>query len=221
MMTPKHTVVIAEDHALMRAGLRALLVTESDIEIVGEAENGKDAIQLVTRLTPHLLLLDLNMPGIGGLEAIGQIRTRAPETKILVVTMHKADEYLRQALRAGASGYMLKESSHEELLVAVRAVLGGRYYLSPDLSGQVVNSLLGGETPAAVATAWDTLTARERSILKLVAEGNGNKQIAAYLSISIKTVEKHRSSLMHKLGLRNAAMLTAYAIERGIVDRKN
>jgi DNA-binding NarL/FixJ family response regulator len=220
-MIPKYTVVIAEDHALMRAGLRALLTTESDIEIVGEAENGKDAIQLVTRLTPHLLLLDLNMPGIGGLEAIGQIRTRAPETKILVVTMHKADEYLRHALRAGASGYMLKESSHEELLVAVRAVLGGRYYLSPDLSGQVVNSLLGGETPAAVATAWDTLTTRERSILKLVAEGNGNKQIAAYLSISIKTVEKHRSSLMHKLGLRNAAMLTAYAIERGVVDRKN
>ena len=219
-MIPKYTVVIAEDHALMRAGLRALLVTENDIEIVGEAENGKDAIQMVTRLTPHLLLLDLNMPGIGGLEAIGQIRSRTPDTKILVVTMHKADEYLRQALRAGASGYMLKESSHEELLVAVRTVLAGRYYLSPDLSGQVVNSLLGGETPSAVATAWDTLTARERSILKLVAEGNGNKQIAGYLSISIKTVEKHRSSLMHKLGLRNAAMLTAYAIERGIVDRK-
>jgi DNA-binding NarL/FixJ family response regulator len=219
-MNKKHTVVIAEDHALMRAGLRALLATESDIEIVGEADNGKDAVQLAGKLQPDLLLLDLNMPGVGGLEAIGQIRARSPEIKILVVTMHKADEYLRHALRAGASGYMLKESSHAELLTAVRTVLAGKYYLSPDLSGQVVNSLLGGEPAATVATAWDTLTARERGILKLVAEGNGNKQIAAFLSISIKTVEKHRSSLMHKLGLRNTAMLTAYAIERGIVDRQ-
>ena len=219
-MSPRYTIVIAEDHALMRAGLRALLATESDIDIVGEADNGKDAVQLVCKLAPDLLLLDLNMPGIGGLEALGQIHARMPAVKVLVVTMHKSDEYLRHALRAGASGYMLKESTHEELRVAVRTVLAGKYYLSPDLSGQVVTSLLGGGQTATVATAWDTLTSRERGILKLVAEGNGNKQIASHLSISIKTVEKHRSSLMHKLGLRNSAMLTAYAIERGMIDRQ-
>jgi len=217
-MGTKYTIVIAEDHAMLRAGIRALLAVDSDIEVVGEADNGKDAVRLACSLTPTLVLMDLNMPGSNGLEAIAEIKRRAPEVKILVITMHKVDEYIQEALRNGASGYILKESGHDELRTAIRTVLGGKVYLSPEISERVVNAFLaGGNRPAAPVTAWDTLTTREREILKLVAEGHGNKRIADYLCLSVKTVEKHRSSLMHKLGLHNAAMLTAYAIEKGVV----
>jgi DNA-binding NarL/FixJ family response regulator len=159
------------------------------------------------------------MPGTNGLEAIAEIKKRAPDIRILVVTMHKTDEYIQEALRTGASGYILKESSHDELRTAIRTVLSGKVYLSPDVSERVVSGFLSGGTskPVVAASAWDTLTIREREVLKLVAEGHGNKHIADYLCLSIKTVEKHRSSLMRKLGLRNASMLTAYAIEKGIV----
>jgi DNA-binding NarL/FixJ family response regulator len=217
-MGTKYTIVIAEDHAMLRAGIRALLAVDSDIEVVGEADNGKDAVRLACSLTPTLVLMDLNMPGSNGLEAIAEIKRRAPEVKILVITMHKVDEYIQEALRNGASGYILKESGHDELRTAIRTVLGGKVYLSPEISERVVNAFLAGNNrPAAPVTAWDTLTTREREILKLVAEGHGNKRIADYLCLSVKTVEKHRSSLMHKLGLHNAAMLTAYAIEKGVV----
>jgi DNA-binding NarL/FixJ family response regulator len=219
-MKNKHTVLIAEDHALMRAGIRALLACEADIEVISETDNGKDAVRLACSLNPDLVMLDLNMPGSNGLEAIEEIKKRAPEIRILVVTMHRTDEYIQRALRAGASGYMLKESTHDELRVAVRTILAGKCYLSPEVSAQVVSGFLGtGTSPATTGTSWDTLTPREREVLKLVAEGNGNKNIADYLCLSIKTVEKHRSNLMRKLNLRNAAMLTAYAIDRGIVDR--
>jgi DNA-binding NarL/FixJ family response regulator len=216
------TILIAEDHALLRAGMRALLATEPDVEIVGEVDNGKDAVRLACSLYPSLILMDLSMPGTNGLEAIAEIKKRAPEIRILVVTMHKTDEYIQEALRAGAVGYILKESSHDELLTAVRTVLAGKVYLSPDVSERVVSGFLSGSAatskPAPSPSAWDSLTIREREVLKLVAEGHGNKNIADYLCLSIKTVEKHRSSLMHKLGLRNASMLTAYAIEKGIVS---
>lgn len=217
-MAIKYTIVLAEDHAMLRAGIRALLAADSDIEVVGEADNGKDAVRLACSLAPTLVLMDLNMPGSNGLEAIAEIKRRAPEVKILVITMHKVDEYIQEALRNGASGYILKESGHDELRTAIRTVLSGKVYLSPEISERVVNAFLAGNNrPAAPVTAWDTLTTREREILKLVAEGHGNKRIADYLCLSVKTVEKHRSSLMHKLGLHNAAMLTAYAIEKGVV----
>jgi two-component system, NarL family, response regulator NreC len=218
-MDEKHTIVIAEDHALLRAGMRALLAAEPDLEVVAEVENGKEAVRLACALNPTLVLMDLSMPGSNGLEAIAEIRRRAPEIKLLVVTMHKTDEYIHEALRTGASGYILKESSHDDLIAAIRTVLGGKVFLSPDVSERVVSGFLSGTgKPAPTASAWDTLTTREREVLKLVAEGHGNKHIAEYLCLSIKTVEKHRSSLMRKLGLRNASMLTAYAIEKGIVS---
>ena len=157
------------------------------------------------------------MPGMGGLEAIGEIKRWAPEIRILVVTMHKTDEYIEGALRVGASGYLVKESSHTELLTAIRTVLSGKVYLSPDISERVVSSILSGGMKND--SDWDKLTMREREVLKLVAEGNSNKHIAVYLNLSVKTVEKHRASLMHKLGLRNASMLTAYAIGKGIVTQ--
>ena len=218
-MERKHTIIIAEDHALLRAGMRALLSSVPDLEVIAEVENGKDAVRLACTLNPTLVLMDLSMPGSNGLEAIAEIRRRAPEIKLLVVTMHKTDEYIHEALRTGASGYILKESSHDDLIAAIRTVLAGKVFLSPDVSERVVSGFLsGGAKPAPTASAWDTLTVREREVLKLVAEGHGNKHIADYLCLSIKTVEKHRSSLMRKLGLRNASMLTAYAIEKGIVS---
>ncbi len=216
-MTIKQSVLIADDHKLMRAGLRSLLSTEAGIEVVGEADNGKDAISMATSLKPNVVLMDLNMPGSHGLDAITEIKRRAPEVRILVITMHKADEYIQAALRNGASGYILKESSHDELLTAIRTVLSGKIYLSPDVSERVVSGFLSaGAQSTPVATVRDTLTVRERQILKLVAEGHGNKKIADYLNISVKTVEKHRSTLMHKLGLRNSAMLAAYAVNNGL-----
>lgn len=215
----KNTVLIAEDHALLRAGMRMLLSADPDIEVVGEVDNGKAAVQLTAKLHPTIVLMDLSMPGSNGMEAIAEIKRRQPEVKVLVVTMHKTDEYIMEAFRNGASGYILKESSHDELRNAVRTVLNGKVYLSPDVSERVVSGLLtGGPKPSNSPTSWDSLTVREREILKLVAEGHTNKYMADYLCLSIKTIEKHRSTLMRKLNLHNASALTAYAIERGIVS---
>jgi DNA-binding NarL/FixJ family response regulator len=217
-MTPKHSVLIAEDHALLRAGMCALLASEPDIEVVAEVDTGEEAVRVACALNPDLVLMDLNMPGRGGLHAIADIRRRAPTTKILVITMHKTDEYIQEALRSGASGYILKESGHDELRTAIRTVLGGRVYLSAEVSARVVsNQISGGAHKASTTTTMCSLTLREREILKLVAEGFGNRQVANHLSRSIKTVEKHRANLMRKLNLRNVAMLTAYAIKNEIV----
>lgn len=216
-MNEKRRILIVEDHALLRAGLRALLLQDPNIEIVGEADNGRDAVQAVGLLAPHLVLMDLSMPGMNGIEAIMDIKRRYPGTRVLVLTIHKTDEYIHESLRAGADGYILKDATHDELRIAVRSVLNGKIYLSPDISSKVVNGYLGmGNAPVGVSP-WDTLTHREREVLKLVAEGHPNKYIADYYCLSVKTVEKHRSNLMKKLDLHNAAMLTAYAIEKGLI----
>ncbi|MBZ0097305.1 MAG: response regulator transcription factor [Sulfuricella sp.] len=216
-MSEKRRILIVEDHTLLRAGLRALLLQDPNIEIVGEANNGRDAVQAVGLLAPHLVLMDLSMPGMNGIEAIMDIKRRYPGTRVLVLTIHKTDEYIHESLRAGADGYILKDATHDELRIAVRSVLNGKTYLSPDISSKVVNGYLGtGNAPVGV-NPWDTLTHREREVLKLVAEGHPNKYIADYYCLSVKTVEKHRSNLMKKLDLHNAAMLTAYAIEKGLI----
>lgn len=216
-MDKKYSLLIVEDHTLLRAGLRALLSQDKDIEIVGEASNGRDAIQAVGALSPHLVLMDLNMPGMNGIEAIVDIKRRYPETRVLVMTVHKTDEYIHASLRAGADGYILKDVTHDELRVAIRSVLSGKSYLSPDISSKVITGYLGTGYAAAGTSTWDTLTHREREVLKLVAEGHPNKFIADYFCLSVKTVEKHRSNLMKKLDLHNASMLTAYAIEKGLL----
>jgi DNA-binding NarL/FixJ family response regulator len=217
-MNDRQRVLIAEDHTLLRAGLRALLLQDPRLEIVGEADNGRDAIRAIGTLNPDLVLMDLSMPGMNGIEAITDIKRRYPETRVLVLTIHKTDEYIHESLRAGADGYILKDATHDELRVAIRSVLNGKIYLSPDISSNVINGYLGtGKGEGSVASAWDTLTHREREVLKLVAEGHPNKYIAEYLCLSIKTVEKHRSNLMKKLDLHNASTLTAYAIEKGLV----
>lgn len=217
-MQKKHRILIVEDHTLLRAGLCALLSSDPDIEIVGEADNGRDAVRAVAALMPNVVLTDISMPGMNGLEAIVDMKRRHPQIKVLVITIHKTEEYIHEALRAGADGYILKDASHDELRVAMRSIVNGKTYLSPDISAKVINGFLGaGKGDGAASSPWETLTHREREILKLVAEGHANRSIADFLCLSVKTVEKHRSNLMRKLDLHNASSLTAYAIERGLL----
>jgi DNA-binding NarL/FixJ family response regulator len=212
-------ILIIEDHTLLRAGLRALLTQGDEFEVVGEFDNGRDAVRSVGTLAPDLILMDLSMPGMNGIEAITEIKQRNPSVRVLVLTIHRGEEYIQESLRAGANGYVLKDASHDELRVAIRSVLNGKTYLSPDVSSSVVTGYLGRGKEGA-NTSWSTLTHREREVLKLVAEGHSNRGIAQFLSLSVKTVEKHRSNVMRKLDLHNAAMLTAYAIEKGLVENR-
>ena len=215
----KSRIVLAEDHTILREGLRMLLSSHPDLEVVGEAADGRDAIQCVEDAAPDLVLLDLSMPRMDGMDAIREISKRSPETKILALTVHKAEEYVLAALQAGADGYALKDATQAELLSAIRSVLAGKRYLSPGVSEKVIEGYLAGKKARPTKTPWDSVTAREREVLKLIAEGHKNKEIAEILCISVKTVEKHRSNIMEKLDLHNVSDLTAYAIERGIVTR--
>ncbi|MBI3479565.1 MAG: response regulator transcription factor [Nitrosomonadales bacterium] len=217
-MSTKKRIMIVEDHTLFRAGIHSLLLQDMELEIVGETDNGRDAVRLIETLAPDLVLMDISMPGMNGIEALTDIKRRYPKTLVLVLTAHNADEYIHESLRAGADGYILKDATHDELRVAIRNVLNGKTYLSPDISKKVITAYLGtGKATNSTSSSWDTLTHREREILKLVAEGHPNKYIANYFCLSIKTIEKHRSNLMKKLDLHNASTLTAYAIERGLV----
>jgi two-component system response regulator NreC len=218
-MKEKQRIVIAEDHTILREGLRALISSNPDFDIVGEAEDGRDAIRCVEKLTPDLILLDLSMPRMNGMEAIKEIKKQCPETKILVLTVHRTEEYILATLRAGANGYVLKDATHAELLMAIKNVLMGKRYLSPGVSEKVIEGYLEGRKTLRSSTPWDTLTQREREVLKLIAEGYKNKEIADYLYISVKTVEKHRANLMRKLDLHNTPSLTAFAMEKGLVNR--
>ncbi|MCU7846041.1 MAG: response regulator transcription factor [Candidatus Thiodiazotropha sp. (ex Monitilora ramsayi)] len=220
MNSDKKKIVIAEDHTILRAGLIALLTSNPDFEIVGEADNGRDAIRRVIELKPDLIIMDLSMPGMNGMDAVREIKDRMPEVKALVLTVHSEEEYVLASLQAGANGYVLKDATHNELLVAAERVLDGKTFLSPDITEKVVNSYLNtSNVSQEPVTRWDTVTQRERQILKLIAEGHTNKSMAEYLCISVKTVEKHRANLMKKLDLHNVSALTTYALEKGIISR--
>jgi DNA-binding NarL/FixJ family response regulator len=220
VMAPKHRIVIAEDHTILREGLRALLSSSSDFEVVGEAEDGREAIRCVEKLKPDLILTDLSMPRMNGMEAIREIKKQSPKTKILVLTVHRTEEYILATLKAGADGYLLKDSTHTELMMAVKNVISGKHYISPGISEKVIEGYVEGKKTLKPRTSWETLTQREREILKLIAEGYRNKEIADDLCISVKTVEKHRANLMEKLNLHNVQALTAFAIEKGLVSRE-
>ncbi len=215
----KYRIVIAEDHTILREGLRALLCSDPHIEVVGEAEDGMAAIRTVERQEPDLVLMDLSMPRMHGMEAIREIKRLTPATKILVLTVHKSEEYVLATFQAGADGYVLKDATHAELVMAIKTILHGRSYLSPAISHMVIEGYLQGKKEIKQESPWDSLTAREREILKLVAEGNKNREIADFLCISAKTVEKHRSNLMKKLNLHNVSALTAFAMEKGLISR--
>jgi len=218
-MSNKHKIIIAEDHTILREGLRALLSSNPELEIVGDAKDGQEAIRSVEKLKPNLVLMDLSMPRMNGLDAIREIKKRSPETKILVLTVHKTEEYIQATLQSGADGYVLKDSTHEELGMAIKSVLSGHFFISPGVSDKVIGGYLAGKKTLAPTTPWETLTQRERGILKLIAEGYKNKEIADFLCISVKTVEKHRANLMQKLDLHNISDLTAFAIEKGMITR--
>ena len=210
-------LLVADDHTIVREGIRALLADSPDLEIVGEAGDGREALRLAGELKPDLILLDLCMPGLNGTEAIPLIKRRLPAVKIAVLTVHRSQDHVRAALDAGADGYILKLDSASELLTAIRSIQSGKSYLSPSICRQVVSGYLDGLDKSTAQPSWHTLTPRERQVIKLIAEGHSNKEIAEFLSLSYKTIEKHRTSLMHKLDLHNAPAVTAYAIEHGLV----
>jgi len=218
-MENNYNIVIGEDHTILREGLRSLLSVHPDLNVVGEAEDGLEVIRRVENLSPDLVLMDLSMPRMNGLEAIKEIKVISPEIKIIVLTVHNTEEYILAALKAGADGYILKDANHHELVIAIRNVLSGNRYISPGISEKVIDGYLEGRKTLKTTSAWDTLTRREREILKQIAEGYKNREIADYLCISLKTVEKHRSNLMRKLDLHNTAALTTLAIEKGLVTR--
>jgi DNA-binding NarL/FixJ family response regulator len=219
MTTKRHTILIADDHTLFREGLRSLLSTHEDLHVLGEAENGQEALRAVAERKPDLLLIDLSMPKMGGLDAIREIKRYKPETKILVLTVHETEEFVLEALNAGASGYVLKDATHRELILAIRSVLREKRYLSPDISAKVIEGYIDGRKAVKSTSSWESLTLREREILKLIAEGRKNKEIADILFLSAKTVAKHRANLMSKLDLHSASALTAYAMERGLLSK--
>ena len=218
-MGEKMRIVIAEDHTILREGLCALLSSDSNFEIVGEAADGLEAVACAEKLLPDLLLMDLSMPKMSGIEAIIEIKKRYPATRIIALTVHKNEEYILATLQAGAEGYVFKDATHDELVMAIKNVMKGKPYFSPCISAKVIDGYLAGkESQKKSIFAWETLSQREREVLKLIAEGYKNKEIAEGLSISIKTVEKHRDSLMKKLDLHNTAALTVYAMDKGLVD---
>ena len=212
-------IVLAEDHTILREGLHALLAADPDFEIIGEARDGREAVRCIEKLEPDLLLMDLSMPRMSGMDAIREIKKRYPEIKIIALTVHKTEEYLLTTLQAGADGYVLKDATHDELVMAIKSVMGGKSYLSPGVSEKVIEGYLEGKERHRSLSPWDTLSQREREVLKLIAEGFKNKEIAGDLCISLKTVEKHRANLMKKLDLHNAAALTVYAVQKGLVNR--
>ena len=219
-MERQKRIFIAEDHAILRDGLRAMLTSLPGYEIIGEAEDGGEAIRGVVSGRPDLVILDLSMPKMNGMEALKEIKKLAPDTKVLVLSIHSSDEYVLPVLKAGADGYMLKYDTQAELMSAIKSILDGKQYLSPGVSRQVIEGYLEGGSSLKSKSTWETLTKREREILKLIAEGYKNREIAEYLCISEKTVVKHRANLMGKLDLHNVSALTAYAVSKGLVTEK-
>jgi len=219
-MSPKHTVFIVEDHQLFREGLKAMLVGRGDLEIIGEAEDGYEAVKLINRLKPELVVLDLSIPKLSGISVMKEVKRQMSETRILALTIHESDQYILEAFDSGVDGYCIKDASREELMVAIDSVLVGKPYISPGISDLVIEGYLHGRKQVTNESTWETVTQREREVLKLLAEGYTNKDIGSFLHISVKTVEKHRSNLIHKLDIHNVAQLTAYAIDKGLVDSK-
>lgn len=211
------TIVLADDHHVVRQGLRALLETEPDFTLVGEAGDGLEAVRVTERVKPNVLIADLMMPGINGLEVTRQVSERTPQTRVLVLSMHANDAYVLEALKNGASGYLLKNSAASDLIRAVREVSAGHRHLSPAISERAIE-LLVQKTQASTLDVFETLTTREREVLQLAAEGHPNTEIAERLFISSRTVETHRANLMRKLGLENHTDLILYAVRRGIIQ---
>jgi len=209
-------VLLVDDHLLVRMGMRTLLNAVPGITVIGDTGDGRSALESVATLAPNIVLMDISMPELNGLEATTRIAKDYPLSRVIILSMHAHEEYVLQALRAGAAGYLVKNAAPEELELAIRAVARGETYLSPAISRHVVEELLGGGNKSA--NPVDALTPRQREILQLIAEGQSTKQIAATLSVSIKTIESHRAQLMERLDIRDVAGLVRFAIRHGVTN---
>jgi len=214
----KISLILADDHAVVRSGLRMLLEAQPDIDILAEAESGYEAVQQVESLRPNVVLMDIQMPGLSGIEATKEIRRIAPDTAVLALTMHEDDQYFFEMINAGASGYVPKRAAPDELLIAIRTVARGEVFLYPSLATRLVQDYLRrGEDPEQ-GQVIDDLTPREREVLVHIAEGQSNAEIAQELVISVKTVDRHRENIMRKLNMHSRIDLVKFAIKRGLID---
>jgi DNA-binding NarL/FixJ family response regulator len=211
-------IVLAEDHALVRTGMCLLLESIPNVKVVGEASDGMEALRLIEQLRPDCVLMDLAMPGMSGVEAVRRSRAQFPNIPILVISMHADEAYVHKALVSGASGYLLKGSDKKELELALRAILRGETYLTPAISKTLVAALARKSQLSDVSSPLEVLTSRQREVLRLVAEGNSTKRVAARLGLSAKTVEAHRSAIMERLGIRDLAGLVRFAVRAGLVE---
>jgi DNA-binding NarL/FixJ family response regulator len=209
-------IVLVDDHRLVRAGIRALLQQMDGIEVIGEAADGREGVEVTERLRPDVVLMDISMKGLNGIDATAQLRRRNAEVKIIMLSMHAAEEQVARALHAGANGYVVKDGAIEELETAIETALRGEIYLSPMLSRSVVERLL--RTAAGTPSPLSLLTPRQKEILQLIAEGRSTKEIAHLLSLSIKTVETHRAQLMQRVGIRDVPGLVRYALRAGLIQ---
>ena len=217
-LTTKIRVLLVDDHTILRAGLRMMLNAQADIEVVGEASSGREAVACTAHLSPDVVIMDISMPEMNGIDATRQIKKLYPDVRVLILTMHENEGYLFQSLRAGASGYMMKEAADTELIQAIRTVQAGRFYLSPIAQSMMVGDYLQRVHAGEEKDSYNDLTEREREILVLVAEGLTNNQIAEKLIISPKTVDTHRTHVMDKLNLHSRAELVKYAMRRGLLE---
>ncbi len=210
-------IIIADDHKILRQGLRTLLEKEPDMEVVAEAEDGRRTVSIVGEMVPHIVIMDVNMPDLNGIEATRQILSEYPEVKVIALSMHADRRFVINMLKAGAHGYLLKDCAFEELAQAIRLVMANKTYLSPGVAEIVVKDYVH-RVPGPSQSAFSVLTNREREVLQLMAEGKSTSQIAELLHISVKTVETHRQQIMHKLRIRSVAELTKYAIREGLTS---
>ena len=213
---PTIKVVLADDHAVVRAGICTMLASLGGIEIVGQASNGRDALALVAQHLPNLLMCDISMPEMNGLETTRRVLKEFPNVRVIMLSMHTSEEYVWQALKAGATGYLIKDTDPAELDLAIKSVLAGKTFLTPNVSKQVVNTYM--QRLENDATATDVLTPRQREILQLIAEGKALKEIARLLNLSVKTIETHRTMLMDRLNIRDTAGLVKYAMRMGMIS---
>lgn len=214
----KVKLLVADDHKIFRQGIKKLLDEESDLQVVGEAADGREAVKKATELKPDVILMDIAMANLNGLEATKQIKKVLPDVKVIMLTMHKNEEYVLQSFQAGASGYILKEGAVEELVSAIRSIHQDKSVLSPTISKTLIDAYLRKMETGKTETPFDLLTDREREVLQLIAEGNTNRDVAKSLFISVKTVEAHRAHIMQKLNIHEIARLVKYAIQKGLVD---
>lgn len=213
-------VLLADDHAVLRTGLRLLLAGQNEFEVVAEASTGAEALSLSEKLQPDLILLDLSMPGLGGMDVLPTLRKMTPSAKILILTMHDDPQYLRQALKYGASGYVLKKAADAELISAIRAVLRGEMYVHPSMTRALLEDILPEAKSSNAEFTWASLSEREQEVLKMVALGHTSAEIAEQLSLSAKTVETYRARGMEKLGLRTRAALVKFVLQEGLMKKE-